>query len=267
MIPLDPYFERIGWTGPRAPTLEVLEGLCLRHTASIPFENLDILLGRAISLDLPSLADKLVTRRRGGYCFEQNSLMQSVLVQLGFQVTALGARVRLGVPADVTTPRTHMLLRVDLDDGPRVVDVGFGFTPTGPLRLQPGLEQKLHLSTYRFTREGLLWTLEIDHGPGPSHSFAPAYVFTEEPWLPIDYEVANHFTSTHPRSHFVLGPLLMHHAPESGVRTILRGREWSVRRGDDVQTHPVGGPDEILRLLAERFGLPFPEGTRFRGLE
>jgi N-hydroxyarylamine O-acetyltransferase len=267
VIPLGPYFERIGWSGPRAATIEVLEGLCLRHTASVPFENLDILLGRPVRLDLPSLSDKIVTRRRGGYCFEQNSVMQSVLTQLGFRVTPLGGRVRLGVAPDVSTARTHMILRVDLDDGPRVVDVGFGFTPTAPLRLQPGLEQTLHLSTYRFTREGALWTLEIDHGGGPARAFMPAYVFTEEPWLPIDYEVANHYTSTHPGSFFTQGPLVMRHDPGGGARYVLRGREWSVRRGADVETHSIGSPDAALQVLAERFGLPFPEGTRFRGLD
>lgn len=84
MIDLDAYFARIGWAGARAPTREVLAGLCLRHTASIPFENLDILLDRPIRLDLARLAEKLVTGKRGGYCFEQNALFQAVLVALGF---------------------------------------------------------------------------------------------------------------------------------------------------------------------------------------
>ena len=167
---LDAYCRRVGWTGPRAASLEVLSGLCLRHTASIPFENLDILLGQPIKLDLPSVVDKLVTRHRGGYCFEQNALFQAVLTQMGFRVTPLGARVRLGVGPEVQTARTHMLLRVDVDDGAYIADVGFGFTPTGPLRLQQGREQSLHLSTYRFTRDGALWVLEIHQPEG----FTPA---------------------------------------------------------------------------------------------
>jgi N-hydroxyarylamine O-acetyltransferase len=263
MSDLDAYCRRVGWSGPRAATFDVLSGLCLRHTSSIPFENLDILLGQPIKLDLPSLVDKLVTRRRGGYCFEQNSLLQAVLTQMGFRVTPLGGRVRLGVAPDAQTPRTHMLLRVDLDDGPCIADVGFGFTPTGPLRLKPGIEQPLHLSTYRFTRDGAEWVLEIRQPEG----FVPAYVFTEEPWLPVDYEVANHYTSTHPRSFFTLAPLVMRHDPEHGVRHILRGREWTVRRGFEIESHPVGGPDEAQRILAQHFGLEFPTGTRFRGLE
>jgi N-hydroxyarylamine O-acetyltransferase len=263
MIDLDAYCERIGWTGPRAPTLDVLSGLCLGHTSNVPFENLDILLGQPINLDVASVADKIVNRHRGGYCFEQNTLFQSVLSYLGFRVTPLGARVRLGVPPDVPTPRTHMLLRVDLDDGSYIADVGFGFTPTGPLRLEPGSEQPLHLNTYRLARQSSQWTLEILQPEG----FTPAYVFTEEPCLLVDYEVANHFTSTHPRSFFTQGPLVMRHDPEHGVRHVLRGREWSIRRRADVETHPVTTSEHALHILAEHFKLDFPAGTLFRGLK
>lgn len=265
MLELDAYFHRIGWTGSRAPTLEVLSGLCLRHTSSVPFENLEILLGKPVLLDVPSLFDKIVTRRRGGYCFEQNGLMYAVLSQLGFRVTPLSGRVRLGVPRDVLTPRTHMLLRVDLDEGPYLADVGFGFTPTAPLRLQPGLDQKLHLDTYRLARDVGAWTLEILWTDG---AFTPAYVFTEDACLPVDYEVANHYTSTHPRSFFTQAPLVMRHLPEQGARHILRGRERTTRRGLQTEDHPpVETPEDAVRVFADVFGLTFPQGARFKGLE
>jgi N-hydroxyarylamine O-acetyltransferase len=259
---LDAYFARIGWTGPRAPTLETLNGLCLRHTASVPFENLDILLGQPIALDLASLEDKLVARKRGGYCFEQNTLFAAVLEELGFRVTTLGGRVRLGVPPTTMSARSHMLLRVDLAEGAHLVDVGFTFTPTAPLLLTAGPEFSLHANTYRFTRDGVLWTLEVLMPEG----FTPAYVFTEEALYPIDYEVANHYTSTHPRSHFLAGPLVVRHDPENGVRFVLRGREWSLRRGLEVETHPIASAEEALSVLSEQFRLPFPRETRFRGL-
>jgi N-hydroxyarylamine O-acetyltransferase len=117
MLDLDAYFGRIGWTGSRAPTLDVLSGLCLRHTASVPFENLEILLGRPIELDLASLQEKLVARRRGGYCFEQNALFQAVLVALGFRVTPLSGRVRLGVAPEV--PRTTTRRPIPTRSSPR----------------------------------------------------------------------------------------------------------------------------------------------------
>src|SRR5262249_30740485 len=123
-LDLDAYLTRINQVGPLAPTQQVLERLHLAHTTHIPFENLNVLLGRPIRLDLDSLQAKLVRDRRGGYCFEQNTLFASVLEQIGFRVTRLAARVRLG--AHRLLPRTHMLLRVDVDGQPWLADVGFG---------------------------------------------------------------------------------------------------------------------------------------------
>jgi N-hydroxyarylamine O-acetyltransferase len=263
MVDLDAYFRRIGWDGSRAPTLDVLRGLCLRHTASVPFENLDILLGRPIKIDLSSLFDKIVAGGRGGYCFEQNTLMQAVLTELGFRVATFGGRVRLGVEPGRITPRTHKVLRVDVEGEAYLVDVGFGFTPTAPLRFEPGLEQPLHITTYRLSREGPFWTLEFKKPEG----FAPAYVFTEEPWFAIDDEVGNHYTSTHPRSHFMGGPIVVRNDPEHGTQYALTGKEWNVRRGAAVEGHTIGSPEEALRVLSDVFGLTFPPETRFRGLE
>src|SRR4051812_30275357 len=101
---LDAYFSRIGLRGPRAATLETLDELTRAHSSAIPFENLDVLLGRPIDLRPEALFDKLVTRGRGGYCFEQNGLFLAVLEQLGFRVAPLSARVRLDRPRDFIPP-------------------------------------------------------------------------------------------------------------------------------------------------------------------
>src|SRR3982750_4635329 len=108
------YFERIGYRGPDRPDLALLSALTDAHTRSIPFENLDVLLGRPISLAREALFQKLVVDRRGGYCFEQNGLFLEVLRELGFQVTPISARVRLQHPRDYIPPRTHVFLRVEL---------------------------------------------------------------------------------------------------------------------------------------------------------
>jgi N-hydroxyarylamine O-acetyltransferase len=124
LIDLDQYLVRIGYSGSLDPTVETLCGLHLAHVTNIPFENLDILLGRAISLDLHSLEAKLVACGRGGYCFEHNTLFGAVLESLGFAVTRLAARVRFG--SETIRPRSHMLLSVKLDGEPWLADVGFG---------------------------------------------------------------------------------------------------------------------------------------------
>ena len=112
-LDLPAYLRRIGYAGGLAPTRTTLDALQLAHATSIPFENLDILLGVPIRLDLASVQAKLVAGRRGGYCFEQNALFAAVLEHVGFAVTRLAARVRLG--HGIVRPRTHMTLRVDFD--------------------------------------------------------------------------------------------------------------------------------------------------------
>src|SRR5262245_24387955 len=108
---LDEYFERIGWRGSRAATAEVLAGLVGHHVRAIPFENVDVLLGRKIRLDLDGLWAKLVRARRGGYCYEHASLFAAVLRELGFTVHCHSARVVMLTPRD-SSPRTHMFLTV-----------------------------------------------------------------------------------------------------------------------------------------------------------
>jgi N-hydroxyarylamine O-acetyltransferase len=110
---LQDYRERIGHAGAVGPTLEVLTSLHLEHLGRIPFENIDVRLGRPVALDLASLQAKLVERRRGGYCFEQNTLFAAALRSIGFRVETLEARVR-PPGATGTLPRTHKALRLDL---------------------------------------------------------------------------------------------------------------------------------------------------------
>src|SRR5687767_12540095 len=107
-IDLDAYFQRINWRGSRDATRATLDGLIEAHMRAIPFENLDVLLGRPIRLDLPAVEEKMVRRRRGGYCFEHGTLFATVLESLGFSLVRLGARVRIDADDPAATARTHM---------------------------------------------------------------------------------------------------------------------------------------------------------------
>src|SRR5262245_13785792 len=202
-LDLDADRHRIGYTGPLTPTRETLAGLHLAHATHIPFENLDILLGRPIRLDLEALQAKLVRGRRGGYCFEQNTLFAAALERIGFRVTTLAARVRFG--STRVLPRTHMLLKVDLDDGPRLADVGFGGEGLlRPIPMEPGRESSQFNRSYRIVEEGQALVLQSLRPEG----WFDLYVFTLEPSLPVDYEMSNHFTSTYPESIFRRGPIV-----------------------------------------------------------
>ena len=129
------YLERIGASRPVTPTLETLATLMQAHLATVPFENLSIHLGEPIDLTEEALMEKLVSRRRGGFCYELNGGFAALLRHLGFEVTLHAARVHttdgLGPPYD------HLTLRVDLDE-PWLVDVGFGKFVARPVPLTVG---------------------------------------------------------------------------------------------------------------------------------
>jgi N-hydroxyarylamine O-acetyltransferase len=256
-VDLAAYFERIGYSGDSSPSRATLDALHLAHATHIPFENLDILLGRPIRLDLESLQAKLVRDRRGGYCFEHNRLFAAVLETLGFDVTMLAARVRFG--ASSVLPRTHMLLRVDVDGESLLADVGFGiFGLFVPVALDEPGESRQFAWTYRIAREAGLYVPQL-HSDG---AWADLYAFTLEPQSPADYEMANYYTSTHPSSRFVQGPIAQRSAPD--VRRTLRDRDYSEYRGESVTQRTLRDDDELLEVLGDEFELRFPKGTRFR---
>jgi N-hydroxyarylamine O-acetyltransferase len=250
---LDGYLARVGYGGPRRATRETLRALHEAHVGAIPFENLDILLGRQISLEPAALQLKLVSGRRGGYCFEQNTLFRAALEALGFQVTSLAARVRGG---GVLRPRTHMLLRVDLDDGPWLADVGFGGDgPVHPVRLAAGEDGGA--PGYRLRREDDLWVLTGD----TTGERTDLYAFTLEPHFHVDFEMANHFTSTWPHSPFVQSLTAQRSWPHR--RAILRNRDLTIREGGAVRGETIRDPAHLLEVLDREFGLSFPPDTRF----
>jgi len=160
---IDAYFERIGFAGSIAPTLETLTQLHALHPAAIPYENLDPLMGVPVRLDLANLQQKLVFDRRGGYCFEQNTLLRAILQDLDFEVKVHGARVIWGHEGEEEPPLRHIVLTVDVAGGTYLCDVGFGgLTATAPLRLRSGAEQETPLDRYRLTDADGLWLLEVE---------------------------------------------------------------------------------------------------------
>jgi len=258
-VDLDAYFTRIGCAGDQRPTRATLAALHLAHTTHIPFENLDILLGRGIHIDLESIQAKLVRGKRGGYCFEQNTLLAGVLEQLGFRVTRLAARVRMGTTRIL--PRSHMLLKVDFDDGACIADVGFGSAGLlHPFSLKSGSVCPQYAWSYRLLEDDGLWRLQLMKGT----EWMDLYAFTMEPQFPVDFEVANFYVSTHPLSRFTQTLVAQRATPEA--RYALVNREFTIDRGAEVVTRTVADDDELLDVLAESFGLEFPSNTRFSPL-
>jgi N-hydroxyarylamine O-acetyltransferase len=264
------YFERIRYHGPREPTLATLDAIAACHVQSIPFENLDVLLERDISLEPASVEQKLVRERRGGYCFEQNSLLMHVLGALGFSVTLLSARVRVQRPRDFTPPRTHLLLRVDIAGESFLADVGVGgFSLAAALRLVPDVTQPTPHEPRRLVREGQWDGLDrraadarLFHQAHFAGDWHDVYDLTLEAMPEIDREVANWFTSKHPASQF-RQRLTVARATRSD-RITLVDAELTIRfAGGRAESRRLAAHRELLAALDEHFGLRFPAETRF----
>ena len=251
-LDLDRYFDRIGYPGPRAPTLDVLREIQRLHAHAVPFENLDPLTGRRVSLELAAVVDKLVERRRGGYCFEQNRLLAHVLMQLGFQVTPLIARVLWGRAPDAVTPKTHMLLRVDLDDEAWMADVGFGTaTLTSPLRIVAGQPQQTTLEPFRLADASQgAFDLELQTADG----WAKVYRFDLHRAEWIDYEVSNWFTSTYPDSFFTTDLIVTRVGPD-GRATLFNDRLSERSKEGRVTERTIADASELAHLLHNDFGI------------
>lgn len=259
-VDLEGYLGRVGVARPPAPTPDGLELLHRAHLARIPFENLDVRLGRPIRLDLESLAAKMVTGRRGGYCFEQNTLFAAALRSLGFEVAKLEARVR-PPGATGTLPRTHMLLKVEVGGQSWLADVGFGGDgPLAPVAMNGDVAEQSD-GAYRVKRESGGISVLRRRWRG---EWRDLYAFRSTPAQAVDFEVANHYTSTYPSSIFLR--TLTVQRSETTVRHILRGRVYTVRHGREETSREIEA-EELPTLLNDAFGLDVPaeEATRALG--
>ncbi|MFD7569600.1 arylamine N-acetyltransferase [Streptomyces sp. NPDC059810] len=263
-LDLDAYLARIGYEterdGELAPDLRTLTALHRAHVRAVPFENLDVALGRPVPLDLKSLQAKLVERRRGGYCYEQNSLFAAALERIGFTVTARGARNRSR--GAVLPPVTHALLVVAVEGEQWLADVGFGWQgPLEPVPLRDGA---------RVEQSG--WTFGIvveDEGIHVLRSLRPQgwadlYAFSPQTLYPGDFTVMNHYSSSHPQSRF-LGQVVAQWPGEDERRALVRDRLSTVRTDGVVEERvvPVG---ELIATLEGRFGIELDDEER-AGLE
>ncbi|CAE6785224.1 arylamine N-acetyltransferase family protein [Paraburkholderia haematera] len=253
-VNLENYFTRIGYEGPRAATLEVLQEIHKLHPRSIPFENLNPFTRRAVKLDLESVEHKLITQKRGGYCFEQNALFANVLTQLGFNVIPLIGRVLWGRESGAIPPRTHMVLRVDIKNEAWIADVGFGsMTLTTPLRLIAGTAQHTQLGTFRLADASHgAFNLEVQ---SRDETWARVYRFDLHPVEWIDYETSNWYTSSAPDSIFLSNLIVCRVLPES--RLTLRNDQLNERTADGqiFGERQLKTADELATCLRDQFGL------------
>jgi N-hydroxyarylamine O-acetyltransferase len=250
---VDAYLARIGYTGAREPTAEVLADLHRAHMLAVPFENLDIHLGVENVLDLGHVFDKIVSRRRGGWCYELNGLFALLLEALGFEVARFSAAV---VVSDPPSPDfAHLTLRVDLDRQ-WLADVGFGASFTRPLRLDDDEDQERDGKRYRLQRagDGRMVLHEDD---------APQYAFALDPRRMEQFAAMCVVQQTEPGSHFLQAPMCTL-ATEDGRET-LSGMRLITTTPAGRSERELADDDERAAVLRDIFGVDLGD-ARFRAL-
>jgi N-hydroxyarylamine O-acetyltransferase len=243
------YFRRIGYRGPESATLAVLSNLHRAHVTTVPFENLAIHEGQRICIEVADLVQKVIHRRRGGYCFELNGLFVALLEDMGFRVERLLGRVWF-MNASAPLP-THQVTRVIVEGQAFLCDVGFGArVPREPLPWIMDAPAQQRPDTFRLmptdNGETMLQCLE-DGSWVNLYSLLPCTV------RPQDYRPANHYTSTHPDSNFLKGTVVAR-CTEDG-RVTLRDRGFRRVTAAGVEARDLQHPSELGPLLAAEFGL------------
>jgi N-hydroxyarylamine O-acetyltransferase len=253
-LDLDAYLARIGYAGPAEASQEALTALHRAHLAAIPFENLDIMLGRDIKADLESIQAKLVHARRGGYCYEHGQLFGAALERLGFSVDRLLARV---VPdGEPMRPRTHLTLRVGAGEGSWLADVGFGSSPPAPLALRgpgSGGPQDLDGWVYEVAHSESDGTWKLRELQGAD--WITLYRVEDQRVYPADVVMSNHYTSTYPQSWFTWQPIVVRREP--GAMHSIVGRAYTVTRPGHIKERRTLSNEEFTTALTDIFGLPF----------
>lgn len=250
MMHLAAYLDRIGNAGPLRPDFETLRALHRAHLLAIPYENLDIHLGRRLTLDEAQIFAKLVSARRGGWCFEMNGLFAWALRQIGFSVHLLAGSVNRAVLGDAAEGN-HLVLLVELER-PYLADVGFGNGFLEPLPLAPGSYRQGFLS-YQLAREGERWQFQNhEHG-------GPGFDLTLEPHRLGDFAAQCHTLQTAPSSGFVRATVCQRFTPEGIIA--LRGAVLTRVGATGTTSWTVSTATEYATLLEAEFGLQIPEAA------
>jgi len=248
MVDVAAYLARIGYSGSTDPTAANLRALHRAHLFSVPFENLDISLGRTIMAQEEPILNKIVSRRRGGFCYELNGAFAVLLRELGFQVTLLSARVARANGGE-GPEFDHLTLRVDLEK-PWLADVGFGDSFLEPLRLEADSEQRDPAGTFRLVRDGSRWLLQRAE---PGTNWKAQYSFSLQPRRLEEFAGMCHYHQTSPDSSFTQNRICSRATPDG--RITLSEMKLIVTRNGQREERSLTSQDEWVAVLREQFGI------------
>jgi N-hydroxyarylamine O-acetyltransferase len=248
MVDVAAYLARIGYSGPTDPTAANLRALHRAHLFAVPFENLDISLGRTIMAQEEPILNKIVSRRRGGFCYELNGAFAALLRTLGFQVTLLSARVARANGGE-GPEFDHLTLRVDLEK-PWLADVGFGDSFLEPIRLEADSEQQDPAGTFRLLQDGSRWLL---HRAELGTNWKPQYSFSLQPRRLGEFAGMCHYHQTSPDSSFTQNRICSRATPDG--RITLSEMKLIVTRNGQREERSLTSQDEWVAVLREQFGI------------
>jgi N-hydroxyarylamine O-acetyltransferase len=246
MLNLPAYLDRIAYSGPLTPTADVLRNLHRAHLLAVPFENLDIALGRKIVCDESAFIRKIVERQRGGFCYELNGAFAALLRAIGFQVTLLSARVPREDGSE-SPEFDHLALRIDLDE-PWLADVGFGDSFLEPLALQSGVERSHNGRTYRVVDYANLLRMERAEHDGV---WKRQYSLTLTPRSLDDFAAMCHYHQTSPESPFTRKNVCSKATTDG--RITLADRRLIITRHGIREERLLGSDEEQSAALKEYF--------------
>lgn len=254
VLDLESYLQRISYRGARVPTLETLKALIVAHLDNIPFENLDILTGMGIRTDLASVQEKLVYKRRGGYCHEHNTLFATVLDRMGFAVSGRSARIMLGADDSMINAIGHTMLSVMLDGRQWLVDVGIGnFSPRGPVPLENGSVVRYGDWEFRIDKSIYgRWVLRQKLVDG----WYSVYQFSDEPYYRADYASHNFVVSHNPESVFTT-QIIVRGNGESQSHVLVNRELKTLSSGMAPESRMISA-EQLPDVLTEKFGLELP---------
>ena len=247
------YLARVGFSNDPRPDLDTLRGLLRAHVLSIPFENIDVQLGRPLTTDVGEAYEKIVGRRRGGWCYEQNGLFGWVLSEIGFDVTRLAAAVMRSERGEESAANhLALLVRIPGSTETWLADVGFGGSLLAPIRLDDSehLHEPFRLGLRRLDRGH--WQFWENAGDGEF-----SYDFCTEPASEGALAGKCAFLQTSPESNFVLNLVAQIRAPRQ--HTTLRGRVLTRHDSNGATVRILDSPDQLLHILASVFDLEVPE--------
>jgi len=250
---LKAYFGRIGYVGEPKADLATLHALHRAHLLAIPYENLDVQLGRPVGLDAQAAFDKIVTRGRGGWCYEMNGLFAAVLEEIGFKVTRVAGAVMREAMGDLVLGN-HLVLIVSVDGEPWIADVGLGDGSLDPFVLRTG---PFSVAGYRFglARLDRMWWRFQNHEQSNARSFD----FIPEPSLPGVLAAHCEWQQTAPESTFVLNLVVQRFTGDEILQ--LHGRVLRALRPGSRRERVLDSADDLVRVLNRQFGLDVPEAA------